>query len=133
MRLLNTNTLQLDEFHSGIPLYAILSHTWADDEVTFEDIGTPSAETKLGFLKIKRCCTQAASDGFEIVWIDTCCIDKRSSTELSEAMNSMYRWYENAQVCYAYLPDVNGSGGHELSESEFAKSRCVGCKTRIKE
>ena len=31
---------------------------------------------------------------------------ERSSAELSEAINSMYRWYENAQVCYAYLHDV---------------------------
>ena len=121
MRLLNTKTLQLHEFHSNFPLYAILSHTWVDgEEVAFEDMETPDREEKAGFRKIKRCCSQAASDGFEFVWVDTCCIDKRSSTELSEAINSMYKWYENAQICYAYLPDVKD---REHPESEFAKSR----------
>lgn len=123
MRLLDSNTLELHTFYADIPLYAILSHTWTDDEVIFEEIGTSEAEKKLGFQKIKRCCTQAASDGYRFVWIDTCCIDKRSSTELSEAINSMYNWYENAQVCYAYLPDVNGTEGHDRPESDFAKSR----------
>ena len=45
-------------------------------------------------------------DGLSHAWIDTCCIDKSSSAELSEAINSMYTWYEVAQVCYAYLEDV---------------------------
>jgi hypothetical protein len=79
MRLLNTRTIQLREFHSDIPLYAILSHTWENEEVTFNEIGMSQAETKAGFQKIEHCCEQAASGGFEWVWIDTCCIDKRSS------------------------------------------------------
>ena len=59
-----------------------------------------------GYMKIKACCALAASRGFKYVWIDTCCIDKTSSAELSEAINSMYRWYRNAGICYAYLVDV---------------------------
>ncbi|KAI6138370.1 hypothetical protein BKA82DRAFT_58501, partial [Pisolithus tinctorius] len=51
----------------------------------------------------------AVKDGYEWLWIDTCCIDKRSSSELSEAINSMFRWYRDAQVCYAYLNDVDES------------------------
>jgi len=39
--------------------------------------------------------------------IDTCCIDKKSSAELSEAINSMYKWYEKSEKCYAYLEDVS--------------------------
>ena len=59
-----------------------------------------------GYKKIKACCALAASCSYEYVWIDTCCIDKTSSAELSEAINSMYRWYLNAAICYAYLVDV---------------------------
>lgn len=61
---------------------------------------------KKGYEKIKRCCEVAAADGFYYVWIDTCCIDKTSSAELSEAINSMYQWYQDAETCYAYLADV---------------------------
>ena len=64
---------------------------------------------RLGYKKIVDTCEQAEKDGYEWVWVDTCCIDKRSSAELSEAINSMYRWYANAKICYAYLHDVDGS------------------------
>ena len=121
MRLLNTRTLQIREFNSDFPAYAILSHTWVDgEEVTFEDMGSPDRERKLGFRKIERCCSQAASQGIEFAWVDTCCIDKRSSAELSEGINSMYKWYENAKISYAYLPDVRD---REHPASEFAASR----------
>ncbi|KAF2199771.1 HET-domain-containing protein [Delitschia confertaspora ATCC 74209] len=106
MRLLNAHTLKLESFSSNIPPYVILSHTWSEGEVTFEDIDKPHAPYMPGYGKIKYCCEQAVSDGFEYVWIDTCCIDKRSSSELSEAINSMYRWYWDADICYAYLADV---------------------------
>jgi len=59
-----------------------------------------------GYRKILQSCEQAQKDGYEWLWVDTCCIDKRSSAELSEAINSMYRWYENAKVCYAYLQGI---------------------------
>lgn len=119
MRLLDVHTLQLHEFYSNIPQYAILSHTWTGSEVTFEELGTEAAERKTGFEKIKRCCALAAADGLQYVWIDTCCIDKRSSAELSEAINSMYRWYGKAQVCFAYLADVEGPGNLRLAESRW--------------
>ena len=60
-----------------------------------------------GYRKILDSCKQAEKDRYEWLWVDTCCIDKRSSAELTEAINSMYRWYENAQICYAYLHDVH--------------------------
>jgi hypothetical protein len=57
-------------------------------------------------------------------WLDSCCIDKTSSAELSEAINSMYRWYQNAQVCYAYLEDVPAEDSSLWSEdSAFRKSK----------
>lgn len=64
------------------------------------------AAKKPGFTKIKDTCNQAWLDGYLYVWIDTCCIDNRSSSELSEAINSMYKWYELAAVCYVYLVDL---------------------------
>src|ERR1700736_2831968 len=107
MRLLNTTKRELEEFGGNeIPLYAILSHTWGESEITFQDIEGDDAEEKVGYEKVRETCSRAAADGFDYVWIDTCCIDKTSSAELSEAINSMYRWYEEAEECYAYLADV---------------------------
>ena len=98
--------------------YAILSHRWIDDtEINYEEmVGLANMEEgerdaireRLGYTKILDTCRQAQKDGYEWVWVDTCCIDKRSSAELSEAINSMYRWYRNAKTCYAYLHDVDG-------------------------
>ena len=91
-----------------IPPYAILSHTWGadDEEVSFQDIVNGAGKQKAGFRKIVFCGRQAASDGIEHFWVDTCCIDKSSSAELSEAIISMFRWYRDAKRCYVYLPDV---------------------------
>ncbi|PLB35970.1 heterokaryon incompatibility protein-domain-containing protein [Aspergillus candidus] len=115
MRLLNVYTLELEEFvTSAKPEYAILSHTWGDDEVSFQDVQRqdgPPADERAGFPKIAYSCTQAAKDALGYVWIDTCCIDRTSSAELSEAINSMYEWYSGATKCYAYLADVPGEHG----------------------
>ena len=122
MRLLDTSTLELQDFGSIVPpQYAILSHTWEVEEVTFDEIGTPAGKLKIGYQKIQDCCEQAKSDGYEYVWIDTCCIDKKSSSELSEAINRMYSYYKDADICYAYLFDVLDDGG--FPDYAFAKSR----------
>ena len=92
------------------PGYAILSHTWGDEEVTYQEIlFSPRSEyaKREGYRKIELCAKQAKKEGWPYFWIDTCCIDKTNSTELSEAINSMYRWYKNSKVCYAYLSDVS--------------------------
>ena len=99
--------------------YAILSHWWQEGkEVGYEEMvglaemdQTKREEIRelTGYQKILQSCKQAKKDGYKWLWVDTCCIDKRSSAELSEAINSMYRWYENSMVCYVYLHDVNGS------------------------
>jgi len=109
MWLLETSTLELRDFvGASIPPYAILSHTWGDDEVTFKDMRKyrEAAKNKAGYTKVQKCCEKARKDGHQYVWIDTCCIDKRSSAELSEAINSMWKWYHKSEVCYAYLADV---------------------------
>ncbi|KAF2809939.1 HET-domain-containing protein [Mytilinidion resinicola] len=108
MRLLDTETLKLHEFFGdNIPPYAILSHRWEDGEVSFQDMQDPhTASQKAGWTKIKRFCEKAARYSYEYAWVDTCCIDKTSSSELSESINSMYQWYSKASYCYAYLSDV---------------------------
>ena len=124
MRLLNSTTLKLHEFiGSQIPPYAILSHTWDKEEVSCQELSAGTAVEKKGFEKIKRCCEIAAGDGFEYAWVDTCCIDKTSSAELSEAINSMFRWYQEAEVCYAFLSDVPSDEKPESLDSAFRKSR----------
>ncbi|KAK4200959.1 putative vegetative incompatibility protein HET-E-1 [Triangularia verruculosa] len=106
MRLLNTSTLQVVEFLSEKPQYAILSHTWGEEEVAFHDLSRPDRRTLKGWKKVERCCRLARSEGWGYVWIDTCCINKAASGELGEAINSMFRWYQEAQICYAFLEDV---------------------------
>lgn len=103
---------------SDIPPYAILSHTWGDDgdEVVFEEILSGAGKHKKGYKKIEFCGRQAASDGLHYFWVDTCCINKSNSTELNEAINSMFRWYQTSTKCYVYLSDVpsskNGQDNH---------------------
>ncbi|GAB7325536.1 hypothetical protein MBLNU13_g09540t1 [Cladosporium sp. NU13] len=160
MRLLYTGPYEpgcekfelIEKFGSQIPKYAILSHTWGDDEVTYEHVRAPTAfERRLlsndseatyehirdqnvreckAYSKVVGAMRQAASDGHEYVWIDTCCIDKSSSAELSEAINSMYSWYQRAEVCYAVLDGVPGPDASNF-EVEFKASRWFtrGCKS----
>jgi hypothetical protein len=100
--------LAWDEFSQDkIPPYAILSHTWGSEEVSFVDLVEKSGKTKAGYRKILFCGAQAARDSLRYFWVDTCCIDKSSSAELTKAINSMFRWYRNAAKCYVYLSDVS--------------------------
>lgn len=107
MRLLNLETFSLETFHgSDIPEYAILSHTWAEDEVTFEDLESWKDRTKQGWNKIFGSAAEAKKFDCNYIWIDTCCIDKSSSAELSEAINSMFQWYQKSKICLTYLEDM---------------------------
>jgi hypothetical protein len=97
MRLLNLNTLKLREFiDAERPPYVILSHTWGAEEISLQELKLPVSNasylsTKEGYVKILNFCQKGKENGFEWGWIDTCCIDKTSSAELSEAINSMFR------------------------------------------
>lgn len=128
MWLLGAKTMQLVRFddENRIPRYAILSHTWAEEEISFEEIKNgPSkdSEVKLGWTKIEGTCRQALKHGYDYVWIDTCCIDKSSSAELQEAINSMFKWYEHAEICITYLADVCGEEDPRIEGSHFRKCR----------
>jgi hypothetical protein len=128
MRLLSltsNNTFTLTEFFGDdIPRYSILSHTWGNDseEVTFGDLMKDAGQSKshlIGYKKLLFCGQQARRHGIAYFWVDTCCIDKSSSSELSEAINSMFKWYSVAEKCFIYLSDVSM---HDY-EDTFGKSR----------
>ncbi|EXF84636.1 HET domain-containing protein [Colletotrichum fioriniae PJ7] len=129
MRLINTATLKFEEFidHARTPPYAILSHTWEDGEVSFQEWNHHVTRIgKKGFRKIKSFCQLASQDGFTHAWVDTNCIDKRSSAELSEAINSMFAWYQEAAFCYVYMADVvvsRRTTGHRDLDSQFLNSK----------
>ncbi|KAI0438441.1 heterokaryon incompatibility protein-domain-containing protein [Xylaria telfairii] len=114
-----------------IPPYAILSHTWGSDEVTFGDLADTQDRwyQKAGFAKIRFCAEQARRDGLQYFWVDTCCINKSNSAELVETINYMFRWYRAAEVCYVYLSDVSSSvavgaqDGAAAWETAFRASR----------
>lgn len=128
MRLLHVQTFALHTYYGDdIPPYAIMSHTWLreNEEVTFASISSPSNSVPSswrdipGAQKIIYMCKQAANDGLDYAWIDTCCIDKTNSVELSEAINSMFRWYQRSKICYAYLVDVDKELGDLMEHSRW--------------
>lgn len=124
MRLLDIESKTLEEFTDETRVsYAILSHRWEDDEVLFQDIKQGTAPLKKGWQKVENFCRIAEKEGFRYVWIDTCCIDKSSSTELSEAINSMYRWYQHADTCFAYLNDCGYDAVRQPGSTELQKSK----------
>ncbi|KAL8637370.1 MAG: hypothetical protein Q9226_009130 [Calogaya cf. arnoldii] len=116
MWLINVHNLKLEEVWGvTVKKYAILSHRWEEEEVSFKDMqDIEIAWKKKGFSKILKSCEHARYQGYDYVWVDTCCINKESSAELSEAINSMFRWYKAAGVCFAYLSDVNCSETHTV-------------------
>ncbi|KAH8665196.1 heterokaryon incompatibility protein-domain-containing protein [Tricladium varicosporioides] len=152
MRLINVRTLDMEEyFGDNTPEYAILSHTWGHDEISFQEwtmltqshkvqhskisdfevtilqllnlLPPDDIKQKLGYQKIIGCCEQAKRDGLNYVWIDTCCIDKTSSAELSEAINSMFEWYKSSKICYVYLSDVSTTMVDSDGSSAIRNSR----------
>ena len=135
MWLLTTSRAELHFFTDASAVdggYAILSHTWGEGEQSFQEVQAIGRTCRAAGTnprdavspKIRGCCLRAESDGYDWVWIDSCCIDKTSSTEMSEAINSMFRWYQQAEVCYAYLQDVPKNAGRVTeSNSAFRRSR----------
>lgn len=122
MRLLTRKDGRLTvtkSLHDDIPQYAILSHTWGkeEEEVNFQDMMADHAHNKPGFGKIGFCEAQAARDGLDHFWVDTCCIDQTNAVEHQEAIASMYRWYQNAERCYVFLSDVIGVTRDQVSDA----------------
>ena len=120
MRLLHSDTLNrlvLTDFRGkSIPPYAILSHRWGDSEILIKDIFNRNYKKKEeGYQKLRFCAEQAAQDGLQYFWIDTCCIDRWNNSERSKAINSMFQWYQNAARCYVFLSDVSLSAATETA------------------
>jgi hypothetical protein len=181
MRLIDTRTVELRWFNDNdLPEYAILSHTWGPDEITYQDLvwinraKALSASTDLssssasfssqdeqstlmlaaietmirgnsgsavgsvaeedlmrrsGYRKIINAAEQARGQGYKYIWVDTCCIDKSSSAELQEAINSMYHWYREAGVCIVYLEDImKPPRTGYTTASEIAKAAFKACR-----
>lgn len=142
MRLINTSTLEIKDFVSDTdrPPYAILSHRWGENEVTYQDWiyitkqfprrwgwvyiedEVEQIKSGAGFKKIENACRLASRHGLGWIWADTCCIDKTNMAEVSEAINSMYRWYEQSKVCYAFLQDVDFHEGVPEIELTFCEN-----------
>ena len=136
MWLLSTDRAELHYFSRTFDAdggYAILSHTWDEDEQTFQEVraisercrrneANPRDDLELS-PKIRGLCILAEEHGYQWAWADSCCIDKTSSSELSEAVNSMYRWYSDCEVCYAYLADVPSDCVLDAPNSAFRRSR----------
>ena len=122
MWLLNVNTRKLEEFiGKKIPEYAILSHTWGEKEATFKDVKRNGY--KSGSTKIDGSCAQAQAMRLDYIWIDTFCINKSSSSEILEAISSMWDWYNRATICFAYLSDVPNGDDWAEENTAFSNSR----------
>ncbi|KAK5740102.1 hypothetical protein LTR17_004814 [Elasticomyces elasticus] len=111
LRLIDVRTLRLKRVRDKAPPYAILSHTWGEDEISLQEweSGDPAVTLKEGYLKVVDACKQAERDGFDWLWADSVCIDKTNNSELAESIQCMYAWYQNAEVSYALLSDVDGT------------------------
>ncbi|KAF7678464.1 hypothetical protein GT037_003845 [Alternaria burnsii] len=133
MIFIDTKTLALHvrDYADPDQRYAILSHVWGPtkDELTYEEMNVApqdrpkSTLAKPGYRKIIETCKIASSPRYRLpyVWCDTCCINKPSSAELSEAINSMFRYYKEARVCFAYLFDVTESDYSFISSKWFSR------------
>lgn len=129
LHFLDNGELAFEEFIGHeVPLHAILSHTWGptNTEVTYQDLQDGSGKIKPGYRQILFCGREAVRREIQYFWVHTCCIDKSSSAELSEAINSMYRWYKDATICFAYLDDVPT----EVDGERIDMSHPRACKAR---
>lgn len=128
MWLIETSTLKLKfvgEAEKGS--YAVLSHTWGEEEVSFEQFRNLSPTGLTAFSKIAKTCEIALQNGLAYAWVDTCCIDKSSSAELSEAINSMFKYYQDSAFCIALISDLPGSSSTSTLEADF-ESRFPRCR-----
>nr|OQO25847.1 hypothetical protein B0A51_09759 [Rachicladosporium sp. CCFEE 5018] len=123
MRLYNVVTCTFQQFHSAIPPYIIASHRWGNEEVTYQDVEGHLNTYKSGYVKLCGFLdyVRQTYPFIHWLWIDTCCIDKTNSVELSEAINSMFKWYRNAAVCLAYLSDVDFSAETRNADESGAR------------
>ncbi|KAK5633591.1 hypothetical protein RRF57_009305 [Xylaria bambusicola] len=104
-KFVDISDLKIDKIKGG---YCILSRRWSGDEILYSDVLSmgPDVQAKGGYGKFASACAMARKLGFDLLWVDSCCIDKTDHVELSEAINLMYRWYSQSAICIAYLQDI---------------------------
>lgn len=131
MRLINVDSLEIETFFGETKPYAILSHRWGSFEVNFAEWASIKDKVKdqitkpqvndptTGISKIAKASLQCRNLKLRYLWVDTCCIDKRSTSEESESINSMFSWYKEANVCLVYLQDIGKGSPKTFSESEW--------------
>lgn len=133
----NNEAYEFEEFYGdNVPSYFILSHTWGkpSDELSYRKLLeyqtsslTETPERTHLLRKVRFCAKIAAiykrvhDVVVEHCWIDTCCINKEDSNELSEAINSMFRWYQKSRLCLVYLSDVSVEGLDESQQHQAIK------------
>jgi hypothetical protein len=119
----STTQLRSSSKNSSANRFHLMRYSHIERKGSFFEYMRSCNADRTGYDKVEHFCDIAAADGFEYLWLDTCCIDKTSSSELSEAINSMYKWYQNAEVCYVYLSDVASYEDPRELESNFVRSR----------
>lgn len=135
MRLLNVHTFEFHTFlGDDVPNYSIASHRWVSDECTIKDIIKRRNTESNGYKKVEGFCAyvrqanELYKDTYpdlccDYLWIDTCCIDQKSSLEVDTAIRSMFQWYNKSVICYAYLADVEPlSAGSDAVEASLRDS-----------
>jgi hypothetical protein len=123
IRLLNVHSFELVYFARSAPKYAIASHVWAAEECTYHEFREKRDTKSAGFQKIQGFAEYIKEhlSSIDWLWIDTCCIDKAKLSEVSWSIHSMFSWYRNAEVCIAYLADVQEDSGNDLTHSVWFK------------
>lgn len=116
-------SLTEDLIHNKLPPYAALSHTWHEEEVTYDDVCNGTGLSKAGYSKIQFCAQQAHRDGLRYFWIDACCIDKANFIELQHAINSVFGYFRGAARCYVLLSDVPSY--NRKTDSEDGELSCM--------
>ncbi|KAH7915572.1 heterokaryon incompatibility protein-domain-containing protein [Hygrophoropsis aurantiaca] len=96
--------------------FAMLSHRWGDGEPLFRHVDREIRDERCGSIymmkapagvqKLQHYCCTAAKCGYRWAWSDTCCIDKSSSSETQESINSMFSWYRNSALTIVHLSDM---------------------------
>jgi hypothetical protein len=126
MRLLSIDTFECEQFTNDVPKYAVGSHRWSHDEALLDDVRASRNPHGPGFRKL-RAFANFMKDNLPTVhhlWIDTCCIDHQDAEEVSQSLNSMFKWFRNAEICLAYLADVEDAADREQFRHSVWFTRC---------
>ncbi|EXK79496.1 hypothetical protein FOQG_15887 [Fusarium oxysporum f. sp. raphani 54005] len=110
MRCMNTATFEL---HTNEILFSQIGNFAQEMRDTKDRHGLPQLDKILG------ACITARKQGLQWMWIDNCCINKSDSSELSESINSMFKWYRDAVICLTYLSDVRKNSGTTVGSQVF--------------